>query len=244
MSATPLELVRQARAAALTTRKGRPVPLELEPGMTYGELADFGSRLPCPIPPHVHELMAYTSGFTGGAISLVDLTSRKCDFEFYAAFPHGHPIAADGFGNFWVIDLLPDSTDWGPIYFVCHDPAVILYQSATLQDFLDALFKASVPPYTSLLNDVLEDRLFRVWSSNPGVVAYERARASSDPDIRAFAESLDPTYQIIDMRQAPVGFGFSWGRYGPQTEVRRHGTIRIFAYQQRKKSFLQRVFGR
>jgi hypothetical protein len=27
-----------------------------------------------------------------------------------------------------------------------------------------------------------------------------------------------------------VGMGFSWGRYGPKTEVRRHGDERVFAY--------------
>jgi cell wall assembly regulator SMI1 len=242
MSPTPLELVRRARDAALTTKDGRPVPLELEPGLTYAEISDFEKRLPSRIPAGVRELLAYTSGFTGGATRIVDLTGRGCDFEFYAAFPHGHPIAADGFGNFWVVDLLPESTEWGPIFFVCHDPPVILYQSATVGDFLDELFKTSVAPHKSLLDDVHADRLFKVWQTNPGVLSFEQASVSSDPDIRAFSESLGPAYQLIDMRQAPIGFGFSWGRYGPQTVVRRHGTHRIFAYEQRKRSFLGRLF--
>jgi cell wall assembly regulator SMI1 len=244
LSHTLLELVRQARETAFTTEDGEADLLELEPGLSETELVELEARLPAPIPGDVRELLAYARGFTGGAADVVDLTGEKCDFEFYAAFPNGHPIATDGFGNYWVIDLLPDSRDWGPIYFVCHDPPVILYQSATLHDFLVELFKMSVPPHKSLVDDVHEDRLFKVWQTNPGVLSYEQASVSSDPELRAFAALLGPTFQIIDMRQAPVGFGFSWGRYGPQTVVRRHGTVRIFAYEERKKTLLGRLFGK
>jgi hypothetical protein len=240
---TPLELVRQARDTTLTTRDGKPALLELEPGLSEDELRELEARLPAPIPGDVRELLAYARGFTGGATSLVDLTGGQIDFEFYAAFPKGHPIATDGAGNFWVVDLLPDSAEWGPIYYVCHDPPVILYQSATLRDFLVELFKTSVPPHKSLVEDVHEDQLFKVWQTNPGVLSYEQASVSSDAEIRAFAGSLGPSFQIVDMRQAPVGFGFSWGRYGPQTVVRRHGTSRLFAYEQRKKTLLGRFFG-
>ena len=51
---------------------------------------------------------------------------------------------------------------------------------------------------------------------------------SSDPDVRAFAATLSPDFQIIDLRRATTGQGFSWGRYGPITICKRHGVARLW----------------
>jgi len=39
--------------------------------------------------------------------------------------------------------------------------------------------------------------------------------------------------------------GFSWGRYGPPTDVRRRGFLRLFAYAppERKPGLVRRIFG-
>ncbi len=147
------------------------------------------------------------------------------------------------FGNFWVIDLLPTSKTWGPIYFACHDAPVILYQSPGLSHFLVELFKMSIPPRKSLVDDVHEDRLFDVWRKNPGVMSYDECIKSADAELKSFATQLGPSFQIIDMRTPEIGFGFSWGRYGAKTVVRRHGNIPIFAYQKRV-GILERLFKR
>jgi hypothetical protein len=90
---------------------------------------------------------------------------------------------------------------------------------------------------------VHEDRLFDVWRKNPGVQPYELAARSTDPALRAFAGTLDSTFEIIDLRNATPGFGFSWGRYGPNTVVRRFGELPIFAVQKRA-GFWDRLLGR
>ena len=89
-------------------------------------------------------------------------------FELETLLPSGLPIAADGYGNFWVVDLTPDSTEFGPIFYACHDAPIILYQSDSLADFLTELFKMCSPPHESLIDDVHEDRLYHVWRTNPG----------------------------------------------------------------------------
>ena len=175
-------------------------------------------------------------------MKLVDFTGRDCDVELSDLFPHGHPFAADGSGNFWVVDLLPTSTQWGPIYYACHDAPVILYQSPTVEHFLAELFKGSEPPYKSLVDDVHEDRLFEVWHKNPGVKEQAECLRSNDEDLKRFAQALDASYQIVDLRNPQVGSGFSWGRYGPRTVVRRFGTVPLFAYQ-KPSSFLRKLFG-
>src|SRR5207244_4393593 len=90
--------------------------------------------------------------------------------------------------------------------------------------------RMNTSPHNSLVGDVHEDRLFDVWRKNPGVIDQPAAAASSDAMLRSFASGLAEQFQIVDLRNVSPGMGFSWGRYGPRTELRRHGYDRIFGY--------------
>ena len=237
-----LELMKEGTGLPFSTEDGDPTPLKLEPPLSPARISALEAKLPCPIPADVRELLMYSCGFTGPAVDFVDFTGEMCAFEYLPAFPFGHPIAADGYGNFWVVDLTPESKHWGPIYFACHDAPIILYQCPDLLEFLRELFKFGLPPHKSLIDDVHEDRLFHVWQRNPGVKEHAECLTSDDAELRSFAMQLGPKYQFIDMRQAAVGFGFSWGRYGPKTVVKRHGMLPIFAYE-RRDGVLKRIFG-
>ncbi|HWD37248.1 MAG TPA: hypothetical protein VG944_00235, partial [Fimbriimonas sp.] len=96
----------------------------------------------------------------------------------------------------------------------------------------------------SSIEDVYEDRLYKVWSTNPGVISWKDAMA--DGALHDFALSLNMNYSFIDLREPSVGMGFSWGRYGPDTEVRRFDRQRIFAYAapEKKPGLFSRLFGR
>jgi hypothetical protein len=239
---TPLEIIRRAQAGTLVDEDGNVLALELLPGISNRELQEFAEQVPCRLPPEIAVLLGTCRGFHG-TIEQVEFTGKDLMFEFEAAFPYGLPIAADGYGNFWVVDLHPGTTTWGPIYFACHDAPVILYQAGSLEQFLRELFRMFEPPHQSLIDDVHEDRLANVWQMNPGVLSYEQCLRLGDPILSAFARELDERFQIIDLRLAKPGDGFSWGRYGPRTQIRRFGTHAVFAYQ-KPKSIISRVFGR
>ena len=239
---TPLEIIRRAQAGTLIDEDGNVDTLELLPGLSKRELQDFADRVPCRIPPEIAELLGACRGFYG-TVEQVEFTGRDLAFAFEAAFPYGFPIAADGFGNFWIVDLHPGSTVWGPIYFACHDAPVILYQADSLEQFVEELFRMFEPPHQSLVDDVHEDRLANVWRTNPEVLSYEECLRSEDPILSAFARELDERFQIIDLRQAKPGDGFSWGRYGPRTQIRRFGTHAVFAYR-KPESSVSRLLGR
>ena len=239
---TPLEIIRRAQAGTLIDKDGNVVTLELLPGLSNTEWQDFANWVPGRIPPEIAELLGACSGFYG-TVEQVDFSGRDLMFEFDAAFPYGLPIAADGYGNFWVVDLLPAAIKWGPIYFACHDAHVILYQADSLEQFLRELFRMFEPPHQSLIDDVHEDRLAHVWQTNPGVLSQEQCLRSADPILSGFAGELGESFQIIDLRLARPGDGFSWGRYGPKTQIQRFGTHAVFAYQ-KPKSIISRLLGR
>jgi len=121
----------------------------------------------------------------------------------------------------------------------------MLLQAASIQQFVHELFRMCSVPRRSLISDVHEDRLYDVWTKNPCVIAYADAIVSGDLDIQTFAVSLGSNFEVIDLRSVPVGMGFSWGRYGPDTEVKRFATKPIFAYgkPEMKKSLRSRLFG-
>ena len=240
---SPTDIVKNALAKDLTDEDGEAVLIELLPGLDDDSIAEFEASLPCALPDEMRELLRFCRGFEGVVADQVDFTGEDIMFEHDIIFPHGVPIASDGFGNFWIADLSPDSTEFGPIWFACHDAPVILYQSRRLSDFLSELFKMCEPPYESLVDDVHEDRIREVWRTNPGVLPQQECLTSTDSVLSEFAGSLDETYEIIDLRDATPGEGFSWGRYGPDTVIRRHGNHPVFAYQ-RKKGLLKRLFGK
>jgi hypothetical protein len=229
----PVDIIKNARADGLTDRNGDPVDLELFPGLDEEELFRFESSLPCGLPREIRDLLRFCSGFEGAFIDRVDLTGQVMDFNAEAIFPHGIPFASDGYGNSWVIDLSPGSKEFGPIWYACHDPPIILYQSPGLSDFLTELFKKGKPPHTSLIDEVHADSIRRVWRTNPDVQYHRDCLNSSDAVLREFAESLDSTHEFIDLRSAEAGHGFAWGRYGPGTVVKRHGHYPVFAYQRK-----------
>jgi hypothetical protein len=239
------ETIQSALELSLTDEDGKPIRVRLLPGLTKTELDDLGLLLPVPPSSDVRDLLEFCSGIEG-TLAEIDFTGRTLGGAFEEDFlPHGLAIAHDGFGNCWVVDLQPGSTEWGPVYFCCHDAPVMLLQAATVQQFVSEVFKMFVPPHQSLIDDVHEDRLFDVWRKNPGVIDHASAIASSDPVIRAFAADLDTGFEIVNLRNAQVGMGFSWGRYGARTEVKRFGLEPIFAYRKpEKKGLISRLFRR
>src|SRR5439155_15441806 len=60
--------------------------------------------------------------------------------------------------NFWVLDLTPDDVDTAPVFYLCHDPPVLVYQSPSLGHFLDELLRMYEAPHTSTIREVREER--------------------------------------------------------------------------------------
>lgn len=226
----PIEEITRAQAIDLVDEDGDGVEFELDLGLASDGIEALEDEIGVTLPGELRDLLSYTTGIDG-LLGSVDFTGRSFDVEIAGIFPWGLPIAGDGLGNFWVVDLTPDRRAVAPVFFGCHDPPVILVQSPSVGHFLHEVFRMHVPPHASLVNDVHEDRLFDVWRENPGVLAHADALTSGDQALADFAATLDDDFEIVDLRFAEVGMGFSWGRHGPRTELRRHGHELLFAYR-------------
>jgi hypothetical protein len=226
---TAWEEIERARSLELTDEDGNTVELGLAPPLSDAELEELAERVGIAIPAELEQLLRRCRGLDG-LLEQVDFSGETLDgFGLEGVFPHPLPIAHDGFGNYWVLDLASGTSRAAPVYFACHDAPVLLYQGPDLAHFTRELIRMNVPPHASAIDDVHEDRLFEVWRKNPGTVSRAEALASSDRELRAFAETLDDRFTVVDLRDAKVGMGFSWGRHGPRTIVRRHGSLPVFA---------------
>jgi len=239
-----VDVLREAAGMRLVDEDGNVETLTLLPGLTEEELKGVEAGLPCALPAEAREVLTFCRGFEGGPLESVDFSGQQlAGFGLEEVFPCGVPIAHDGFGNYWVVDVVSTSKSWGPIFFACHDAPVIVFQTDRMEHFIKEVIRMSNEPWESEIDDVHEKYHDRISRDNPGVMTHEDCLKSRDADLRAFAESLDETFLFVDLRNAKVGDGFSWGRYGPATVNKRFGEERIFAYQIRER-WWRRLFGK
>lgn len=224
--------IRAAQARTLVDEDGEKVPLVLGPPATADEVAALEERFGVSLPRELREVLAVTRSIEG-PLDLIDFLGESAGMEV-PGMPTALELVGDGLGNFWVADLTPESSDLVPVFFACHDPPVVLFQSQSIGDFLHEVFRQLTPPHGSLIDVVHDDRAFNVWSSDHGALTQQEALAAGH-DLVAFAQTLDHgDYLIYDLRDASPGQGFAWGRAGPSTEVLRYGHQRIFAVDQRR----------
>jgi len=238
-----LDTLELAKTTKYRNEDGEEVEVDFLPGLQQSELDAIEKNIGASLPVDFSEI-AKACGVIEGFLEPLDFSGVP--FEMPEAFPHGHAFAGDGYGNFWVVDCLSLQEETSNIYFVCHDAPVILYQCDGIETFLSELVREFTEPLSSLIHAVHEDTIAEVWKTNPGTVSRFEAIDSPDASISAFAEQLDERFVLVDLRNASPGEGFSWGRYGPQTELRRYGEERIFAYAQPQKEpgLFARIFAR
>jgi hypothetical protein len=232
--------------ARLVDDDGQVETLELLPPATDEEIARLEAGLPSPLPAEIREALQVSRGLANGPLESLDLVDLA-ELGLEDVFPHAHSIGHDGFGNYWVVDLHAGSSSWSPVFFACHDPPVIAFQSETVEAFVrDAVAMWQPDRPRSPVDEVHEDVTNRIWATHPGFVPHHQAVASEDSVMREFAEGLDPRATLVDLRSPRLGDGFAWGRYGPRTSWTRCGADRLWATipPERETSLLGRLFRR
>jgi len=233
-----VEILEQAKGTTFKNAQGKSWSLSLQPPGTDAHINELEASLGLPLPSELRELILYCRGFEGTLATVNFIGTLEYEFDL---IPHGLPIADDGSGNFWVIALTTDFPDSTPVFLASHDPAVLVYQAESVGQFITEALKLCNPPLESEIERVHEHCAMQIWKDNPGILTRQESLLG-DADLGAFAESLDDSYLFFDMRHAKIGDGFSWGRYGATTETKRFGEKKIFAYQKRELTWLQKLF--
>ncbi len=238
------DTLRAIAGKRLVDTDGEATVLELLAPATDAQVRALEAALHGPLPDEIRAALTVTTGFANGPLesfSILDLEG----FGLEEVFPHAYSIAHDGYGNYWVLDVLPGADDWGPVFYACHDPAVIAYQAPSIDAFVQDLVALPPDDPRSPIDRVHDHIVHELWRGDR-LIAQPTAIASSDPALREFASSLEPAALIADLRSPQLGDGFAWGKFGPRTTVQRHGTDRLWAITRppAKPGLIARIFGR
>ncbi|MDH3223165.1 MAG: SMI1/KNR4 family protein [Gemmatimonadota bacterium] len=237
------DTLRAVAGTVLVDEDGDEHVLELLPPATDSEIAGLESELSGLLPRELREALRVSAGFANGPIELglLDLAGFGMEDIFPRAFPLGH----DGFGNYWVLDLLSEGEECGPVFFACHDPPVVAFQSDTASQFIHDVLALWQSGPRSPVDVVHEDVTDAIWASNSGVQDRDSALASDDAVVAGFAAEFPVDAVIADLRAPGVGDGFSWGRFGPRTEWRRAGPLRLWGAvpPPKRQGLISRIFG-
>jgi hypothetical protein len=239
------DTLRDLAGTRLVDEDGEEHVLELLPPATESEVELVEAESSLRLPTELREALSVSAGFANGpleSLGFLDLAG----FGMEDVFPGAHPLAHDGYGNYWVLDLVPGEDACGPVFYACHDPPVIAFQSSNPSDFLRDVVALWQPGPRSPIDVVHEDVTSAIWASNAGLVSQEELLASGDPAAATFAADFPPQAVFADLRAARVGDGFPWGRYGPQTAWTRAGPDRLWATvpPPPRRGLLARFFGR
>jgi hypothetical protein len=167
------------------------------------------------LPRDLMELLAITRGIRLDALGYIDFTGGGKAVPLEEAFPRGLTLAEID-GDAWVLDH-GEHGDASSVYFLSHDPPVVVHQFRTLRAFLAALASRDIVGEAYTLAR-------RAWHDAPGGTAAGDAAQSDDPVIAAFAQGLPGEYRVHDLR-GEAASSFAWG-HGRKP----HGIVRDDGY--------------
>jgi hypothetical protein len=220
------DVLLRAAGRKLIDIDGEADVVSLQPPASPGRVAEIERVLGFALPRELAELVRVSAGLDREVDESLDLLSiGPCPWQ--APLGQVMNLVGDGAGNSWVVELHPSLEVLGPVWFVCHDAPVLVYQSPDLATFVDDYLRFSAAPHDGPVATVVREAVRRVWT--------QQDPPSSDPLLRDFARRLGEGWFIRDLRRAAPGDGMPIGRFGPKTPLARAGREFVFAYGSRTR---------
>jgi len=235
---TALEQLKLIKDERYVTEDGEEFGITLREGLSDHQVDQLAAQLPAAhIPPEIRELLRYAAGFSFAGLDEISFDGIN-RFGFENIFPASVQLAGDGEGNSWIVDIDPMG-EWGAVFFVCHDPAVVVKQSEDLSEYLRQIDELGKKPDQSTLSLFLERTMMRIHGEDDGFMDIASARSSADIVLREFAAALPDHFVVADLRDKPIQTGFAWGRYGPDIgNAVRHERELLWGFEQKGKKAL------
>ena len=234
---TALEQLKSILNEHYVSEDGNEYKVELKPGLTDQQIEQLATRLPSEqIPIDIKELLKFASGFEFFGVEEITFDGVG-QFGFENIFPNSVQLAGDGFGNFWILDV-DSKGNWGNIFYVCHDPAVVVKHSENLVEFIKHVHEFGKSGKESNLDVIHEKSVMDIWSdSNSGFIDIKKAETSNDTTLKNFAAELPDNFVIADLRNKPNKTGFAWGKFGPDIDnAVRYNNNLVWGFEKKAKN--------
>jgi hypothetical protein len=237
---TPLDKLKSILGNQYQSEDGETYKVRLLAGMTEKEIDTFRNTLPNRfLPKDIDQLLAFSKGFE--FYGLEEIRFDSTEFGFEEVFPYSIQLAGDGFGNFWVLDV-DSKGHWGEVYYVCHDPAVIVKHSTNLTQFIKHVDEYGRTGADSNLDIIHEKVVMDIWENKAGIMESNEKDYQFPEDI---LRQLSEMFLVADLTDQPIRTGFAWGKYGANTTIIRVEDKAVWIVEKKvKQGFLARLFNR
>ncbi len=238
---TPKQFLEQILDEEFQFEGGEKFKISLKPPLNENEIVAFEKKMPGKLPVEIKELLAFASGFTFDVLRDVNFTDIY-SFDLNGLFSCPVLLCDDEMGNCWVLDV-KKSGNWGSVFFVAHNPPVLVKQADNLVGFFKDLYDFAKKEDESELKQVQEKIVYDIWTNDAEFIKPNEAKKLDDEQIRDFVKDLRQNARIYDLREAPDGKGFVYGKkLGKDTKVVRYLNENLFAVvQSEKPSIWQQV---
>ena len=235
----PKQKLESILASKYESEDGDLYKVELLDGMTNEEITEYKKQLPNNfLPTEIEELLKFSKGFEFYGLEEVRFDSFG-HFGFEEMFPNSIQLAGDGFGNFWILDI-DTNGNWNSVYYVCHDPAVIVKHSENLSQFIEHIDEYGKKGNESTLDIIHEQSVMQIWNEKVGIIESNE----QDYDFENDQIQLPEMFLIADLTNQPIKTGFPWGKSGANTKIIRPNDKPIWIVEKKvKQGFLSRLFG-
>lgn len=204
MDTAPLEVLQSMEGNIYQDEDGFTYSIELLPGMSRREIAKVATGMPHGrLPDEIIDLLTYSRGFNGSAVD--DLLFADYRISVYDLFfPRQITLGGDGRGNSWIVDI-DTKGNWGPVYFMDHDPPVIVKFADNLAGFLHVLHENCEHPEKSTFQNLYGPTTARIYKQKRQPVAENL----HNYDLSS-VENLPNSYRIESLVGKSPGTGFRW----------------------------------
>ena len=176
---TVTEKLKSLLTEQYVTEDGDEYKIELLAGLTDEEINNLAKVVPNgQIPNDIRELLKFASGFEFSGLEEITFNGIG-QFGFEEIFPNPVQLAGDGFGNFWILDINQNG-NWGQVFYVCHDPAVVVKHSDNLSEFIQHVDDFGKNGKASNLDIIHEKSVMEIWQDDNNFIELDKARQSSD----------------------------------------------------------------
>ncbi|MEQ9302863.1 MAG: SMI1/KNR4 family protein [Marinoscillum sp.] len=240
---TNLEIIEKLRESIFVDEDGEQYQLEFQPSLSEQEIELLKKAFPRnTIAPELIEILKVTKGWDGYGPEMVYFDSIG-EFGFTELSSDCITLGHDGFGNFWILDINSDGT-LGKVFFACHDPAVFVIHSQSLNEYLYHLLEFYQKPDQAHLNEIHDKTVMTIWKENL-LCSTKRDFIISNPEYSKYFERFETDdWTVADLRSGNNKDGFAWGKFDSNQYTARHPNDLIWVIQNKKKGFLARIFGK
>ncbi len=228
MVSTPDKVVPFLRAPIKPTLSGA-LNVTRVPGLHPQAIRGLETSYPGTLTDEMRALLQEQSGLAAADFGAIDFTGRWHPAESLNVFRPCLTLAIDDEGRRWIAETSRSHGLPGPVWCVLNDPAVAIYASRDLGDFIGTLDEAARRGCLSRWLRSLHQEARAVWARRNALACESYRSCCEDQHLRGWLAELPFDAHVYDLRSLSPTRGWPYGLAGPDGRLYRCGRLPIFA---------------